>query len=80
MKSYEWKPYCAKASSGVLTVTFINGVLNLIRLLIENNQLNGIDSYRDKLKSIDGFNIKQYKSSQYRRMGEDIYNKYFTTQ
>ena len=44
-----------------------------------NNQLNGIDSYRDKLKSIDGFNIKQYKSSQYRRMGEDIYNKYFTT-
>lgn len=79
LKSYEWKPYCAKASSGVLTVTFINGVLNLIRLLIENNQLNGIDSYRDKLKSIDGFNIKQYKSSQYRRMGEDIYNKYFTT-
>ena len=64
---------------GSFTVTFINGVLNLIRLLIENNQLNGIDSYRDKLKSIDGFNIKQYKSSQYRRMGEDIYNKYFTT-
>ena len=62
-----------------LQLLFINGVLNLIRLLIENNQLNGIDSYRDKLKSIDGFNIKQYKSSQYRRMGEDIYNKYFTT-
>ena len=77
IKNQEWKPYCAKTSSGVLTVTFINGVLNLVRLLIENNKIDGIDNYRKKLESIDEFNIKQYKSSQYRRMGEDIYNKYF---
>lgn len=77
IKKQEWKPYCAKTSSGVLTVTFINGVLNLTRLLIENNLMHGLDFYREKLKTIDEFNIKQYKSSQYRRMGEDIYNKYF---
>ena len=77
IKNQEWKPYCAKTSSGVLTVTFINGVLNLTRLLIENNLMHGLDFYREKLKTIDEFNIKQYKSSQYRRMGEDIYNKYF---
>ena len=77
IKNQEWKPYCAKTSSGVLTVTFINGVLNLVRLLIENNKIDGIDNYRKKLESIDEFNIKQYKSSQYRRMGEDIYNRYF---
>lgn len=79
IKCHEWKPYCAKTSSGILTVTFINGVLNLTRLLIENNQLKGFDYYREKLKLIDGFDIKQYKSSQYRRMGEDIYIKYFAT-
>ena len=39
--------------------------------------MHGLDFYREKLKTIDEFNIKQYKSSQYRRMGEDIYNKYF---
>ena len=77
IKKQEWKPYCAKTSSGVLTVTFINGVLNLTRLLIENNLMHGLDFYREKLKTIDEFNIKQYKSSQYRRMGEDIYNTYF---
>lgn len=77
IKKQEWKPYCAKTSSGVLTVTFINGVLNLTRLLIENDLMHGLDFYREKLKTIDEFNIKHYKSSQYRRMGEDIYNKYF---
>ena len=77
LDSTMWQTYNAKTSAGILTVTFINGVLNLIRLLIENNKLANIESYRTRLNSIKEFEFKKFKSSQYRRMGEEIYNKYF---
>lgn len=77
LNSNTWQPYNAKTSTGILTVTFINGVLNLIRLLIENDKLTDINTYKKCLASINNFNIKQYKSSQYRKLGEDMYNKFF---
>lgn len=77
LDSTMWQTYNAKTSKGILTVTFINGVLNLIRLLIENNKLASFESYRSRLNSIKEFEFKKYKSSQYRRMGEDLYSKYF---
>lgn len=77
LDSTMWQTYNAKTSIGILTVTFINGVLNLIRLLIENNKLASFESYRSRLNSIKEFEFKKYKSSQYRRMGEDLYSKYF---
>ena len=64
-------------SNGMLNVTFINGVLNVLRLLIENNKISDIQNYKGKLKDIDKFDFKKYKSSQYRKMGKDIYAKYF---
>ena len=54
-----------------------NGVLNVLRLLIENNKISDIQNYKEKLKDIDKFDFKKYKSSQYRKMGKDIYAKYF---
>ena len=77
LDSTTWQPYNAKTSTGILTVTFINGVLNLIRLLIENDKLTDFDTYKKHLASIKDFNIKQYKSSQYRKLGEDMYNEFF---
>ena len=77
LDSSTWQPYNAKISAGILTVTFINGVLNLIRLLIENDKLTNIECYRKYLVDIKDFNFKQYKSSQYRRLGEDLYEMYF---
>ena len=38
---------------GLLTVTFINGVLNVLRLLIENNKVSTVDIYKTKLKNIN---------------------------
>lgn len=69
-----WQPYNAKTSTGILTVTFINGVLNLIRLLIENDKLTNYDSFRERLTNIRNIDFRQYKSSQYRRLGEALYN------
>ena len=77
LDSTMWQPYNSKTSTGVLTVTFINGVLNLIRLLIENDKLADFDTYKKQLASIKSFDFKRYKSSQYRRMGEKLYNDYF---
>lgn len=78
LDSTMWQPYNAKTSTGILTVTFINGVLNLIRLLIENDKLTNIEFYRNHIAAVKDFNFKNYKSSQYRRLGEDLYKKYFS--
>lgn len=72
-----WQPYDAKTSTGLLTVTFINGILNLIRLLIENDKITTIDTYRKQLAAVKDFPFKEYKSSQYRRMGKDLYDQFF---
>lgn len=73
----QWQTYNSQTSQGILTVTFINGVLNLLRLLIENNKVTTIDIYRKQLKGIKDFKFKSFKSSQYRKMGESLYNTYF---
>lgn len=65
-------------TNGILRVTVVNGIINCLRLLIENNKYsNDIQYYREKLKGIDSFDFKAYKSSQYRKMGEAIYKQFF---
>ncbi len=74
----KWRTYSPSSKEGLLTVSFINGVLNVLRLLVENEQKTlDIDSYRNKLANIDDYDFKKFKSSQYRKLGEDIYDKYF---
>lgn len=73
----QWNTYSQSNPSSLLTVTFINGILNVLRLLIENNKVSTVDVYRSKLKGIDKFDFKKFKSSQYRKLGEEIYEKYF---
>lgn len=73
----QWTIYSHKKQYGILSVTFINGVLNVLRLLIQNNKIASVADYKTKLKNISNFNFRQYKSSQYRKLGEDIYNAYF---
>lgn len=63
--------------NAMLNVTSINGVLICLRLLIENGKNIEIDSFRTGFDKLGHFNFKGYKSSQYRKMGEDIYAKCF---
>lgn len=74
-----WSFYNKKDSpDAVLNVTFFNGVLNVLRLLIENDKLeSSFEVYSNKLSGIENFSFKNYTSSQYRKLGIDIYNKYF---
>ena len=77
MNKDQWNLYSHKNQNGVLNVTFFNGFLNVLRLLIKNNKLSEPSGYLKKLKGLNSFPFKKYKSSQYRIMGEAIYNKFF---
>jgi len=65
-------------TNGILSVTVVNGILNCLRLLIENEKhCDDIQYYREKFQGIDSFDFKTFKSSQYRKMGQAIYNTFF---
>lgn len=64
--------------SKFLTVTSINGLINCLRLLIENDKTDEIDYYQEKLKKISEFKFEDYKSSQYRVLGEKLYDDFFS--
>lgn len=73
----KWNSASKSNPNGIITVTFINGILNTLRLLIENDKTDTVDKYKEKLTTLNSFPFKDYKSSQYRKMGQDLYNKYF---
>lgn len=64
--------------SKFLTVTSINGLINCLRLLIENDKTDEIGYYQEKLKKISDFNFGEYKSSQYRALGKRLYDEFFS--
>lgn len=63
--------------SAILNVTTVNGVINCLRILVEKNKTGSPDFYRKQFPGVSKFKFKDYKSSQYRRLGEDLYRKFF---
>ncbi|WP_262692481.1 DGQHR domain-containing protein [Kordiimonas aestuarii] len=61
----------------LLTTTFINGLLICLRHIVENDKLGDLSYYSKRLDGIDAFAFGDYHSSQYGRMGEEIYKKHF---
>lgn len=73
----KWTTYSSSNPDGILTVTFINSILNTLRLLIQYNKVSTTKNYTTKLKGFESFDFKKFRSSNYRNMGEEIYNTYF---
>lgn len=73
----KWEPYSAVNRNGILGVVLINGILNVLRILVENNKLYKQEEYYSYLEGIEDFPFKSYTSSQYRKMGEKIYTDFF---
>lgn len=72
-----WCVYDPKKKQGTLSVTFVNGFLNVLRCLIkETGMLLSQEDYYQKLKDIKLDKLKEYKSSQYNKMGRMIYDTY----
>lgn len=77
MPSSMWNTYNPQTREGCLSITFINGILNVLRCIIKNQEkLPSIDEYRVAFKNIKEFNFRNYKSSHYTSMGKDIYKQY----
>ena len=72
-----WEPYSTKNKQGVLGVVLLNGIMNVLRLLIENDQISTVEEYVKLLIGVEEFQFRDYKSSQYRRMGEKLYSDFF---
>jgi len=62
----------------VLTVTIINGFIICLRKIIENKNLYKFKTYQSKFSNINSFDFSKYKSSQYSRMAEDLFVRYFS--
>lgn len=62
----------------MLTTTNINALLICLRVLIEKGESSNFATYKKHLSGLNGFNFKDYHSSQYKRMAEAIYLKFFT--
>lgn len=72
-----WRVYDPKKKSGSLSVTFINGFLNVIRCQIQGTgSILSQEDYYIKLKDIELDKLREYKSSQYNKMGKMIYYDY----
>lgn len=63
--------------SKFITVTSVNGLINCLRLLIENRKTGEIEYYEKRLRDIAKFDFKAFKSSQYRKLGQCLYNEFF---
>lgn len=60
-----------------LNTTSIGGLLACIRLLIANKKLNGKAHYSSNLANLNSINFSSYRSSAWKSLGEDIFEKCF---
>ena len=65
-----------KVPGRMLTTTIVNGLIICLRLTAEAKKTGDFEYYRKKLTKLSQFNFGTYKSSQYTRMGHDLYDTY----
>ena len=73
----KWMPYSPSNKEGILGVVLINGILNVLRILISEEKLSTSEDYYQILNGINEFQFKEYTSSQYHKMGKEMYEKYW---
>ena len=61
----------------VLSPTTINGLIICLRELIKNDLVTDQETYTNQLKGIDSFEFKNFKSSNWNKLGLAIYDKFF---
>ena len=66
-----------KKRKGLLTTTNINGFIVCLRKIVEKRGVHKFGYYKAKLASLHEFDFSEYRSSQYGRMGEELYKQFF---
>jgi hypothetical protein len=67
-----------KVKKRLLTVTYINSFLITLRHLISTQEKTDYGALKAALADINHFPFQTYKSSQYNRMADEIFKKYFS--
>lgn len=65
-----------KVPNHFLTTTNLNGLIGCLRRLAKSGKLYSREKYATLLEDVNSFQFKKYKSSQYNRMSDDLYNKF----
>jgi DGQHR domain-containing protein len=60
-----------------LSTTSVNGLIICLRKIVENRGARSFDVYKKRLEGLPHFQFGKYKSSQYTRMGSDLFEKFF---
>jgi len=66
-----------KVSGYFLTTANVNGVIGCLRRIVAAGSLYAFSDYQHRLKNIGQFKFGSYRSSQYNRMGEKLFETYF---
>lgn len=78
VESNLWHPYDPKEKKGFISVTNLNGILNVLRCQIKSyGRLLSPNDYYEKMKNIKLDELKGFRSSQYNKMGKYLFEKYF---
>ncbi|WP_121353918.1 DGQHR domain-containing protein [Flavisolibacter nicotianae] len=64
-----------KEPQRILSTTTINGFIIFLRRIIEADKLTNFNGYR-KIGTLDSFNFKKYKSSQYGSLANDLFKRF----
>jgi hypothetical protein len=72
----KWTP--DKKAGGMLSTTNVNGFIVCLRKIIETGAVHKFEYYKRKLVGLDRFKFDGYHSSQYGRMGDELYKNYFS--
>ena len=68
-----------KNKKRMLTTTIINGLIICLRKIVETGSVADFDYYKSKFKDqLTLFSFTKYKSSQYTRMGQDLFDEFFS--
>jgi DGQHR domain-containing protein len=67
-----------KVKGRLLTTTNVNGWIICLRKIIEKNNVHGFDYYKNKFSELNKFNFSKYRSSQYGRMADDMFERFFS--
>jgi DGQHR domain-containing protein len=63
--------------NAMLNVTTVNGIINCLRILVEKDENGDVDFYKKQFTNVNTFKFKAFKSSQYRKLGQELYNHCF---
>ncbi|WP_279111542.1 DGQHR domain-containing protein [Bartonella apis] len=78
-KRYDWK--CGKIKDRkILSTVTINGFLKLLGILIEKKKNFDDEKIKESLKELSEFEFSKYSSSHYKKMAEELFNEYFSTE